>query len=85
MDPELCPPWWPSLIWWLLRHHPHLPEPPPEEWIKRVEGPIEEILVGLSTFVQAEAFVGRKQEKLRNQMQESALEQMNSAMGQLRR
>lgn len=27
-DVELCPPWWPRMIWWLI-HHPHGPGDPP--------------------------------------------------------
>lgn len=30
MEPDICPPHWPWLIWWLI-HHPHgpTPDPPP--------------------------------------------------------
>jgi hypothetical protein len=28
MEPDICPPWWPNLLWWLL-HHPHGPGPDP--------------------------------------------------------
>lgn len=77
MDPDICPPWWPGLLWWLL-HHPHHPEPP-EEWIKR---PTEELLIGIATYVQAQAFLG-KQGELREQVQQAALERMNGAVEQL--
>jgi hypothetical protein len=80
MEPELCPPWWPSLIWWLLHHHHPEPEP---EWIRQVEGPIEEVLGALSIYVQAHAFLGAKQERLRDQVQHAALEQMKAAVQQL--
>jgi hypothetical protein len=23
-EPDDCPPWWPSLVWWLIRHPPHV-------------------------------------------------------------
>lgn len=79
MDPELCPPWWPELLWWLL-HHPHGPEPPePGEWLKR---PTEELLVGLATYVQAQTFLA-KQGELREQVAQAALERMNGAVEQL--
>lgn len=77
MDPDICPPWWPGLLWWLL-HHPHHPEPP-EEWIKK---PTEELLIGIATYVQAQAFFG-KQGELREQVQQAALERMNGAVEQL--
>lgn len=82
MEPELCPPWWPSLIWWLLHHHPRHPEPP-EEWIKRVRDPLEEIMVGVATYVQAEAFFGAKQSELREQLQRGAIAQVMEAAKQL--
>ncbi len=80
MEPDLCPPWWPSLIWWLIHHH-H--EPEPEEWLKRVKEPTEEILVSLATYVQAGAFLGAKQAKLREQVQHTAVERLNNAVQQL--
>jgi hypothetical protein len=84
MEPELCPPWWPELIWWLLHHHGNPPPPPPdEEWLKRIERPIEELMGSLAVFVQAQTFAGKGQEELREQMQRAALERMNSAVGQL--
>lgn len=82
MDPELCPPWWPELIWWLLHHHP-VPPTPEEEWRKRIEGPIEELMGGLAVYVQAQAFVGKEHEGLRQRMQETAHEQMSKALGAL--
>jgi hypothetical protein len=30
MDPDICPPYWPELIWWLLHHHGPTPPPPPD-------------------------------------------------------
>ncbi len=85
MEPELCPPWWPSLIWWLLHHHHIEPPPEPEEWIKRVQDPTEEILGALAIYIQAHAFLGAKQEKLREQVQHAAVEQMSNAVKQLAR
>ncbi len=82
MEPELCPPWWPSLLWWLIHH----PEPTPEEeWIKRVKDPTEEILGALAIYIQAHAFLGAKHEKLREQVQHAAVEQMSNAVEQLAR
>lgn len=81
MEPELCPPWWPDLIWRLLHHH--FPDPPPEEWKKRVMGPAEEMLGALAIYVQAQAFFGAEQEKLRVQIQHAAVEQMSNAVKQL--
>jgi hypothetical protein len=78
--PETCPPWWPELIWWLL-HHRH-PEPP-EPW-KKLREPIEEILVALTTYVEAQAFFSDEQEKLRAPVQQSALEHLGRAVEQLR-
>ena len=83
MDPELCPPWWPGLLWWLLHHHHHWPDPNPEEWLKELRRPVEEILVALTTYVEAQTMIGAKQEGLRGQMQEVALDQMNAAVEQL--
>lgn len=81
MEPDLCPPWWPDLIWKLLHHH--FPDPPDPEWLKRVERPIEQLLGSLAIFVEAETFVDKGQEKLRAQMQHAALEQMQAAVGQM--
>jgi hypothetical protein len=83
VEPELCPPWWPSLIWSLLHPHPHEPDPE-EEWIKLVSGPMEEIFGALATYVQAHAFLGAKHEELRAQVQQAAVEQMSMAVEQLR-
>lgn len=83
MEPELCPPWWPSLIWELLRrHHIEPPPPEPEEWLKRVGRPIEELLGALAVYTEAHAFLGDKHE-FREQAQHVAVEQMNHAVKQL--
>jgi len=82
MEPEICPPWWPSLIWWLLHHHPHEPEPEPEWW-KWLREPMEEILVALSTYAQAQTFAGAEHEELRKQVQTAAMERLNRGVEQL--
>ena len=89
MEPDLCPPWWPALLWSLI-HRPHgpFPEPDPEpepEWVKWVKDPTEEILKGLATLIQAHAFLGAKHEELRAQIQHAAVEQMTVAVEQLAR
>jgi len=28
MDIEICPPWWPNLLWYILHHRPGPPPPP---------------------------------------------------------
>ncbi len=29
MEPDLCPPWWPAVLWWLIHHHGPGPDPGP--------------------------------------------------------
>lgn len=82
MEPEICPPWWPDLLWWLLHYHHH-PEPPPEEWLRKLRDPVEEVLAGLTVYVQAQASFGAKQEQLRGQIQHAALQQMSGGMDRL--
>jgi hypothetical protein len=84
MEPDLCPPWWPAFLWWLLHHHhPVPPSPDPEEWLKKLREPVEDILTGLAIYTQSQAWVGPKEEGLRGEMQQTALTQMNRAMEQL--
>jgi hypothetical protein len=35
MDVDICPPWWPNLIWYLIHHPKHGPGPDP--------GPLDEL------------------------------------------
>jgi hypothetical protein len=84
MEPEICPPWWPDFLWWLLHHHPVGPVPEPgEEWIKNVQEPIEAILTGLALYTQAHTWVGVKEGGLRSEMQRTALKQMGAGLEQL--
>lgn len=79
MEPELCPPWWPELLWSLLHHEHHPGPPPPEEWLRD----LEEVLAALAVFVQAQASFGLRQEELRGQVQHAALGQINGAIERL--
>lgn len=71
MEPDLCPPWWPSIIWWLI-HHPHGPGPDP--------GPIDrKLLTELDSHfasVAIAALAGRLSDR-------KAAEQVGSALGKL--
>jgi hypothetical protein len=42
---ELCPPWWPQLLWDLL--HKHGPPPPPDDGLSI----IDDLLISLHTYV----------------------------------
>src|SRR5258708_6054494 len=35
-DVELCPPYWPALIWKLIHHHGPVPQPDPSPWMERI-------------------------------------------------
>jgi hypothetical protein len=32
MEPDICPPYWPELLWWLFHHHHPIPGPDPDPW-----------------------------------------------------
>lgn len=34
MDIDICPPWWPEILWRILHHGPRPPEPPPDPWLE---------------------------------------------------
>ena len=53
MEPDICPSWWPRLLWWIL-HHPRGPGPDPgpidKDLIARVDAHLAAIAVAaLST------------------------------------
>jgi hypothetical protein len=81
MEPDICPPWWPDFLWWLL-HHPPKPTPE-EEWLPKLREPVEAILTALTIYAQAQTSFGAKQEKLREQMQHAALQQMHESVERL--
>jgi len=59
MDNDICPPWMPSIIWSILRHHPWNNYPP-------VVGPTEEILAAITayhvSYITGEAGVASRRE-----------------------
>jgi hypothetical protein len=81
-DIEICPPWWPRMIWWLIHHPPKGPRRPAVA--KAVTDATESLLVGLNTYHGALA-IGPKQEDLRAQLRRAAIEQMSDAVKQLAR
>ena len=81
-DFDLCPPWWPHMIWWLIHHPPKGPRRPTVT--KAVTDATESLLVGLNSYHGALA-IGPKQEDLRAQVQRAAIEQMTTALQQLAR
>ena len=50
MEPDLCPPYWPRLIWWLI-HHPHGgPGPIDKQLFNRLDAQYAAVAVaGLAT------------------------------------
>lgn len=36
MEPDLCPPYWPAIIWWIL-HHPRKPGPDPGPLVEKLD------------------------------------------------
>lgn len=33
MDIDICPPWWPDVLWRIFHRHPG-PPPPPDPWLE---------------------------------------------------
>lgn len=81
-DIDLCPPWWPRMIWWLIHHPPKGPRRPVAA--KVVIDATESLLVALNSYHGAMA-IGPKQEDIRVQVQRAAIEQMTHAVQQLAR
>lgn len=78
MEPiEICPPWWPRILWWLIRVRPPIPDPPPywDEMAKLTET----MLVALQGYHVAATF----DSEVRAQVQRTAVRQMQEAVGQL--
>jgi hypothetical protein len=48
MDGDICPPWWPNLLWWRI-HHPPKGDGP--VWDERQMKVVDEVLASLSVFV----------------------------------
>lgn len=78
-DIDICPPWWPRIIWWLIHHPPRGPGPRPPSATKAVTEATESLLVALHSYHGALA-IGPKQEDLRIQVQRAAIEQMNEGL-----
>ncbi len=73
-DIPLCPPWWPGIIWWLIRRGPRGPVPNP--WVIDVT---EELLVALQGYHVAATM----SEKVRPEAQREAVERMQQAVAKL--
>jgi len=82
MDVDICPPWWPRMLWWLIHHPPKGPRRP--VLTKAATDATETLLVALNSYHGALA-IGPKQEDLRAQVQRDAIEQMSKAVQQLAR
>lgn len=80
---DICPPWWPSWLWWFLHHHP-LPKPgePEPPYLKEVRESVESLLLALQTYVGALPGA-RAETHLFGQVQELALSEMHGAVQQL--
>jgi hypothetical protein len=80
MDDELCPPWWPNFLWWLIHHPPHNREPFLDEVERaRILEATQHVLVALQTFTYAHFTEG----ELREQVQEDAVQKMHKGIEEL--
>jgi hypothetical protein len=81
-DLEICPPWWPNIVWWLTHRPPHHGPIPHQERLVEVT---ETLLTALHSFHYGHVYaVGPKHdETLRAQIQKQALQQMTEAVQQL--
>jgi hypothetical protein len=78
-DVDICPPWWPRMLWWLI-NHPH--EPVGGVVSDKSKKATESLLVALNEFHTAYA-IGPRQEDLRIQVQQVAVKQIQEAVEQL--
>lgn len=69
-DVPLCPPWWPSMIWWLIHHHGPGPDPGPvdREAFKRLDAHFAGLAVEALAGRLDDAKVGREIDGLVNRL-----------------
>ena len=80
-DVELCPLWWPEIVWWFINHPPH--HVPIQDKERLVEA-TETLLVALQGFHYAPVYaVGPKHDETRQKLQQATVHEMTKAVEQL--
>ena len=76
MDGDICPPWWPNLLWWLI-HHPPKGDGP--IWNEKQMKVMNEVLTSMSVLVLSESLGGANASKVRS----IAAEDLKASVGRL--